>query len=129
MRFRLALAIAALSGFIALSYELVWYRVLSVMTRGVASTFGLLLAAYLFGLALGSRGSAVFCRGAGGQPRELRLLALFVAIANAIAALVVPTFGWSARFTDYRLGLIVVIASAAFLGSILPLVSHFGIPP
>ena len=129
MRFRLALAIAALSGFIALSYELVWYRVLSVMTRGVASTFGLLLAAYLFGLALGSRGSAVFCRRAGGDARELRLLALFVAIANATAALVVPTFAWSARFTDYRIGLVVVAVSAAFLGSVLPLVSHFGIPP
>src|SRR3954447_16352352 len=121
MRFRLALPIAALSGVLALSYELVWYRVLSVMTRGVASTFGLLLGAYLFGLALGSRGSARFCRGAGGDPRELRLLALFVAIANAIAALVVPAFAWSAKFTDYRIGLFVVMVSAAFLGSILPL--------
>ena len=129
MRFRLALLIAGLSGFIALSYELVWYRVLSVMTRGVASSFGLLLGAYLFGLALGSRASAMFCRGAGGEARELRLLALFVALANTIAALVVPAFAWSAKFTDYRLGLVVVAVSAAFSGSVLPLVSHFGIPP
>ena len=129
MRLRLALGIAALSGFIALSYELVWYRVLSVMNRGVASTFGLLLAAYLLGIALGSRGSGYFCRGAGGDRRELRVLALFVAVGNTIAALVVPAFAWSAHFTSYWLGLAVVMVAAGLLGAVLPLVSHFGVPP
>ncbi len=129
MRLRLALGIAALSGFIALSYELVWYRVLSVMNRGVASTFGLLLAAYLFGIALGSRGSGYFCRGKGGSPRELKVLALFVAVGNTVAALVVPAFAWSAHFTSYWLGLVVVMVAAGLLGAVLPLVSHFGVPP
>ncbi|MBX3193188.1 MAG: hypothetical protein KF819_39760 [Labilithrix sp.] len=129
MRLRLALAVACFSGFVALSYEIVWYRVLSIMTRGVASTFGLLLAAYLFGLAIGSRVSTRFCRGPAGDARQLRLLAVFAAVANVVAALVVPTFAWSARFTDYRLGLVVVAVGAAFLGSVLPLVSHFGIEP
>jgi predicted membrane-bound spermidine synthase len=129
MRLRLALAVAALSGFVALSYEIVWYRVLAVMTRGTAATFGLLLAAYLLGLAVGARASARFCRGEGGDPGELRVIALFVAVANAIAALVVPAFAWSARFTDYRIGLAIVTVGAAFLGSVLPLVSHFGIEP
>src|SRR5262249_44115348 len=110
-------------------YEILWYRVLSVMTRGVASTFGLLLAAYLAGIAIGSRVSTVFCKGDGGSARQLRLLALFVAISNAIAAFVVPAFAWSAKFTDYRIGLAVVAVGAAFLGSVLPLVSHFGIAP
>jgi spermidine synthase len=50
-----------------------------------------------------------------------------VAIANAVAALVVPAFAWSAKFTDYRIGLALVALGAAFLGSVLPLVSHFGI--
>lgn len=129
MRLRLALVIAALSGFIALSYEIVWYRVLSMMTRGIASSFGLLLAAYLFGLAVGSRASARFCRDADAGRDQLRVLAAFVAIANAIAALVAPAFAWSAKFTDYRLGIAVVAVGAAFLGAVLPLVSHFGIEP
>jgi spermidine synthase len=129
VRLRLALAIAALSGFVALSYEIVWYRVLAVMTRGVASSFGLLLAAYLLGIAVGSRASGAFCRGPGGDPRQLRVLGVFVAVSNVVAALVVPAFAWSARFTDYRLGLAVVVLGAAFLGSVLPLVSHFGIEP
>lgn len=127
MRLRLAVVIAGLSGFVALSYELVWYRLLSVMTRGIASTFGLLLAAYLLGLAVGSRAVAVFCRGAGGDPRQLRVLALLVAGANVVGALVGPVLAWSAKFTDFRIGLVIVAIAAAFLGSVLPLVSHFGI--
>ena len=129
MKLRLAIVIAALAGFVALSYEIVWYRVLSFMTRGIASTFGLLLAAYLFGLALGARGSAALCGGEGGDPRQLRRLAVFVAAANVVAGLVAPALAWSARFTDFRIGLVVIAVAAAFLGSVLPLVSHFGISP
>jgi spermidine synthase len=141
-RFRLAVGTAAFSGFIALSYEIVWYRVLSVMTRGIAATFGLLLAAYLVGLAVGARASAVLCRGERRSLREphervprptpargLRALALFVALANLVAAIVAPVFAWSARFTDFRVGLPIIALAAAFLGSVLPLVSHFGIEP
>jgi spermidine synthase len=129
MRLRLALVIAALSGFIALSYEIVWYRVISMMTRGIASSFGLLLAAYLFGLAIGSRASARFCKDEDGGAAQLRVVAFFVAMANAVAALVAPIFAWSAKFTDFRIGLVVVAVGAAFLGAVLPLVSHFGIEP
>src|SRR5262249_21223198 len=85
--------------------------------------------AYLLGLAVGSRASTVFCRGRGGDPHQLRVLASFVALANALAALVVPVFAWSAKFTDFRLGLGVIVVGAAFLGAVLPLVSHFGIEP
>ena len=127
MRLRLAILVAGCSGFVALSYEIVWYRLLAVMTRGIASTFGLLLAAYLLGLAIGSRAVAVYCREKGGDVRQLRALAAFVVIANVIGSLVGPAFAWSAHFTDFRLGLAVVAVSAAFLGAILPLVCHFGI--
>lgn len=128
-RLSLALAVAALSGFIALSYEIVWYRVLSVMTGGSAATFGLLLAAYLFGLAAGSRASASFCRGEGGETRELRLVAVIIVVANVVAGLVVPILAWSAGFAGFGIGIVFVALGAAFLGSVLPLVSHFGIEP
>lgn len=128
-KLEVALVIAGLSGFISLSYEIVWYRVLSVMTRGLASTFGILLAVYLVGIAVGARIAGFFCKEERGQRRELVILAGFVAVANAIAALVVPAFAWSAKFTDYRFGLVVVAVGAACLGAILPLVSHFAIEP
>lgn len=129
MRLRLALVIAALSGFIALSYEIVWYRVISMMTRGIASSFGLLLAAYLFGLAIGSRLSARFCKDEDTGASQLRVLAVFVGVSNAIAAFVAPVFAWTAKFTDFRVGIALVAIGAAFLGAVLPLVSHFGIEP
>ncbi len=56
-------AIYAFSGFLALSLEIVWFRMLGVMMKSTAFTFGTLLALYLSGLGLGSvAGSAVASR-------------------------------------------------------------------
>jgi predicted membrane-bound spermidine synthase len=44
----------ACSGFLALSLEIVWFRLLGVMTKSNAFTFGSLLTLYLMGLGLGS---------------------------------------------------------------------------
>ncbi|MBE7482191.1 MAG: fused MFS/spermidine synthase [Polyangiaceae bacterium] len=131
MRLRIAVLIAGASGFLALSYEILWYRVIAFMTRGIAASFGLLLAAYLGGLALGSWGSRLFCRDArhGGELRALLPLGAFVGLANAASAAVVPVFAWSAKHTDFRAGLGMVALGAALLGAVLPLTSHFGIDP
>ena len=49
-----------LSGFIGLSFELIWFRLLGVMLKSTAFTFGTLLAQYLFWLGLGSLVGGVF---------------------------------------------------------------------
>jgi hypothetical protein len=43
-----------LSGFLALSLEIVWFRLLGVIVKSTAYTFGTLLAIYLAGVGLGS---------------------------------------------------------------------------
>jgi spermidine synthase len=49
-----------LAGFVALSYEIVWFRLLGVMMKSTAFTFGTLLTLYLSGLGAGAAlGSAV----------------------------------------------------------------------
>ena len=48
------LGLYVLSGFLALSLEIVWFRLLGVMLKSTALTFGTLLAQYLFWLATGS---------------------------------------------------------------------------
>jgi spermidine synthase len=48
------MVIYALSGFIALSLEIVWFRVLGVLTKPSAFTFANLLALFLVGLAAGT---------------------------------------------------------------------------
>ena len=42
-----------LSGFVALSLEIVWFRLLGIMAKSTAFTFGTLLAIYLIGLGVG----------------------------------------------------------------------------
>jgi spermidine synthase len=125
----IALVVAAAAGFIALSYEILWYRVISFASWGLPGAFGLLLAAYLFGLAIGSRVAGAFCKeGANaGDTRQLRALAAFTFVANVLAWLVVPVFGFTAKRWDWPPALIAVAAAAAMLGAILPLVAHFGI--
>lgn len=131
MSFAVALLVAAAAGFIALSYEILWYRVISYASWGLPGAFGLLLAAYLFGLAIGSRIAGAFCKEKvkAGDTSQLRRLALFTFVANVFAWLVVPAFGLSAKKYDWPPALIAVAAAAALLGAILPLVAHFGIKP
>ena len=57
--FRLWVALCALSGFLALSFEIAWFRLLGVMLKSTAFTFGTLLAQYLFWLGVGSLLAAV----------------------------------------------------------------------
>lgn len=129
MSFRLSLVVAAIAGFIALSYEILWYRVIAFASWGLPGAFGLLLAAYLLGLALGSRAAGAFCKddAQAGDTRQLRPLAVFAFFANLVAWAVVPFFGWSAKKWDWPPALALVAVAAALLGAILPLVAHFGI--
>lgn len=130
MGFAVALVVAAAAGFIALSYEIIWYRVISYASWGLPGAFGLLLAAYLLGLAIGSRVAGRFCSDeAAGNAKVLRALAGFTFFANVVAWLVVPAFGWVCKFWDWPPALVAVIVAAALLGAILPLVAHFGIKP
>jgi predicted membrane-bound spermidine synthase len=48
------LGVYAMSGFIALSLEIVWFRVLGVVLKSNGATFGFLLAVFLAGLGWGS---------------------------------------------------------------------------
>lgn len=52
--FRSWVALYAVSGFVSLSLEIAWFRVLHVITKDAAFTFGTLLSLYLAGLAAGT---------------------------------------------------------------------------
>ncbi len=68
----------ALSGFIALSLEILWFRVMDVAVKSMAFTFGSVLCFYLLGLGLGSL--------IGGRlaPRWSRPLTTFVSLQCAV---------------------------------------------
>jgi spermidine synthase len=94
--FTLWLALYALSGFLALSFEVVWFRLLDVAVKSTAFTFGTVLAVYLLGSALGSLlGAPLVAR----LRRPLRVFLLvqctLVALsAGTVAALVVLPPHW-----------------------------------
>ncbi|MEO8874926.1 MAG: hypothetical protein ABI461_05000, partial [Polyangiaceae bacterium] len=92
MKGRITIAVAMMSGFIALSYEILWYRVFAFVSRGLPTVFGLLLAFYLFGVAVGSYASRSFTKDTSeaASARGLRIIAAFVGIASAASFLVIP---------------------------------------
>jgi len=129
--FRVAVLVAALAGFIALSYEILWYRAYGMVSLTAPGTFGLLLGAYLLGVALGSIGTRAFCttHGGSGDRRQLRSVAAFVYLANAASFLVVPALASLSTRMRWEWSLPLVAVSAGLMGATLPLVSHFGIAP
>ncbi len=127
----LVMLVSALSGFVALGYEIVWYRVVSFVSWGMPAAFGLLLGAYLLGLALGARKAGALCKedASAGQLSALRRLAGFVFAAVVLAMLVVPIMCLLTVRAHWMVSLVFVVLAAGTLGAVLPLVSHFGIRP
>lgn len=127
-RFLLALILVTLTGYISLSYEILWVRLYSFVSGSRAWAFGALLGCYLIGLALGSRWSLRF-QASGKGHEELHALGGFVALANALGFLVVPLVSWLVVWIHYGWTFPIVIVAAALLGAALPLICHFAIPP
>src|SRR5262245_41284606 len=127
-----ALGLAFLSGFIALSYEILWYRALSFTSGTAANTFGLLLGAYLTGLALGALAVRRACRDHDADARSLQLafLVRLILFANLIGFFVVPCLGWLVTAGATRTWSLVPVAIAAGgLGTVFPLICHLAIAP
>jgi spermidine synthase len=127
-----ALLLAFLSGAIALSYEILWYRAFSFASGSRADTFALMLGWYLVGIALGSLGVRRYCRDIDARGREqvLGSLVVLTLAANTFSFLVVPGLGWTcSRGLRWEYALSLVGVAAGGLGAIFPLVSHAWIKP
>jgi spermidine synthase len=127
----LPLAVVAMSGFISLSYEILWFRAISFVTGTRPQAFGLLLGFYLGGLAIGAWASGRICRSERGVGNRVYLMqiALFVLLANAVGYSVLPSLAWLVTGSGWGPALGLIALSSAMLGAILPLVSHFAIMP
>jgi spermidine synthase len=128
VKLRLALFVACASGFVALSYEILWYRLFAFVTEGAPLAFGALLGAYLIGIAFGSFLSRTYCEETSFE-RTRRALWLFLAFANGVAFLVTPLLARTVTGYPWFLGLFYVVIAASLLGAIFPLTSHLAIPP
>jgi len=105
------LALYALSGFLALSMEIVWFRLIDVGTKATAFTFGTVLAVYLLGLGAGSLlGDRVLARRS--DPLRVFLTCQCVALLWSGLAIVavatlppdLPGYRWFAEYWGMRRG-------------------------
>jgi spermidine synthase len=131
MTFSLALLLSGLSGFAALSSEVIWYRTWSFVAQGTASSFGALLGFYLLGIALGSLASARLCRERDAEALRpvVRVIALCVLAASLLGFCVTPAFALGAQLGKHSLALPFVALTTTLMGAVFPLVSHAGVSP
>jgi spermidine synthase len=95
----------ALSGFVALSLEILWFRIMDVAVKSSSFTFGTVLAVYLFGSAVGCLASAPRVARLRRPLRAFLLAQCAILVLAALAVLVpvvlpprLPFFKW---YTDY----------------------------
>jgi len=120
---RTALIWSALSGFLALSWEIVWARVFNFASASLATAFGGLLAAYLLGLAIGSLQSVRLLHG-----RLRPRLARWVVISSVAGYLVAPLTALCAVHAAWWWGYAFVLVAGAALGITFPLLCHAAVP-
>ena len=127
----IGMLLAGLTGFIALAYEIVWYRLYSFASGGLAPSFAYLLAFYLLGIAYGSLAVRDAClRKLGNNLRgTLGACSSVVMLGTITAFLVGPALAlWIVHF-NYFPSFVFVFIAAALLGSAFPLLSHAAIDP
>ena len=129
--FALGLTVAALSGFIALGYEIIWYRTFSFAAESLARSFAVVLGSYLAGIAFGARAAEAFCRkhSKARAQDSMRLTGIFVIGANIVGFAVIPTLAFSSRYVKYDATLPLVALAAGLLGAVFPFLAHASIRP
>ena len=115
-----AAVIAGASGFLALGFEIAWFRIFAIATFDRAPAFALLLSTYLAGIAAGSFLSETLCRRKRFNPVTVAGSAMLV--AAAISVYLPPLM---ANLSWHNIPVLMsapaFFLAACFLGSVLPL--------
>ncbi|MBP7251971.1 MAG: methyltransferase domain-containing protein [Alphaproteobacteria bacterium] len=116
---RFLLWISFALGYITLSQELVWYRVLSFVTANTPETFGLLLAAFLLGIAFAT---ISVCDAINERASLTRYIVITLALSTVAWFLALPAMAAVAvtgnKTIMFITGLLFVVATSYFTGGI-----------
>jgi spermidine synthase len=121
--------LAALGGFISLSYEIFLFRTVSYASGSSATAFAATLACFLFGIAGGARSAGKACETL--PPADaMRKAADELVFANLVGLLFLPLMAHLAGLGRGVLGVAVVMIYliARRWGSLLPYLAEFGVP-
>jgi spermidine synthase len=129
--FWIGMTLAGIIGFIALAYEIIWYRLYAFTTAGTAPCFAQLLGYYLIGIAYGSLAVRDACRKrfTNGTRGTLWVTASVVIAGTIASFLLGPALARSVKYIPYEVTFVFVFISAALLGSAFPLLAHAAIGP
>jgi spermidine synthase len=126
---RWTLLLAALGGFISLSYEIFLFRTVSYASGSSATAFGVTLACFLVGIAGGSQRAGRMCEEF--RPSDaMRKAANELVLANLTGLLFLPLMtqgAWLDRGV-FGLAMLMVYLIARRWGSLLPYLAQFGVP-
>ena len=138
---RAAMLLAGFAGWIALGYEIAWFRIFAMASSDRAPAFALLLATYLAGIAAGSYLSEQLTKNWAAR-RTLWLIGGLLFLSGGISAYLAPMMSsllggnWPSFFHPAWLGDNSYLAPApafflvaALLGSVLPLLCRLSISP
>jgi spermidine synthase len=124
-----AMLIAGIAGFIALGFEIAWFRVFSLAAADRAPAFALLLSTYLAGIAAGSYVTEKLT-----EKRDsasiVRVVGVLLLVAGGISAYLPPLVGelmW--RKIPFLASAPAFFLTAGLLGSVLPLVCQLAVTP
>lgn len=129
MRLSLAIVLSSVAGYIALSYELLWFRTYFLAKNAQGGAFAVLLSAYLFGLALGAAWARRFCESSTNRQSPVRAIALIAAVSYLLAYLSIPAFAAYCTVTPVIERLPWLALASAALGAVFPLTAHAAVAP
>lgn len=122
MKFIPALVLSFATGFIFLSFEILWIRVFSFASKSDPKIFGIVLGIYLLGIGIGVGVTKRFVLL--GRDKTVRLLSTLLLIASVTCYLVIPATGLISSwwFYAWKYGLVFVLIAATSFGGIFPLI-------
>ncbi len=129
LRLGAVLALACAGGAISLSYEIFFFRTVSYASGSGAPAFAATLAAFLIGIASGSRQAGEWCSGV--LEHGMRQLAGSLFRANLVGLLFLPLLAHFPVPGGAQLGvsLLVAFVVARSWGALLPCLAHWGVSP
>jgi len=129
MSLSFAVALAGLSGFIALGFEITWYRVFALASADRAPAFAMMLATCLGGIAMGAFLTEKWSESRGSSSVTL-LLGVLLLLAGIISVYLPPLVAtFIAKKISYLASAPMFFLASAFVGSVLPVVCQLAISP
>ena len=123
-----AMLLAGLSGFVALGFEIIWFRIFSLASSDRAPAFALLLSTYLAGISAGCIVSEKLT--ASRRPETLvNVIGALLLLSGGFSAYLPPLVAaMMARNIPFLASAPAFFVTAALIGSVFPLLCQLAIP-